>query len=52
MASGRCVPHQQVEHMAAPTSIAETFKSPLAKGEPFSNRGSFVKWVCDRRIVA
>jgi hypothetical protein len=24
----------------------------LAKGAPFSNRGSFVKWVCDRRIVA
>jgi hypothetical protein len=31
MASGQCAPHQQVEHMAAPTSIAETFKSLLPK---------------------
>jgi hypothetical protein len=34
MASGRCAPHQQVEHMAAPTSSAEPYKIPLAKGEP------------------
>ena len=34
MASGQCAPHQQVEHMAAPTSLAETFKSTLANGEP------------------
>jgi hypothetical protein len=29
MASGQCKPHQQVEHMAAPTSSAEPFKSLL-----------------------
>jgi hypothetical protein len=29
MASGLCAPHQQVEHMAAPTSFAETSKKPL-----------------------
>jgi len=31
MASGRYAPHQQVEHMAAPTSSAELFESPLPK---------------------
>jgi hypothetical protein len=31
MASGPCAPHQQVEHMAAPTSTAKRFKSPLPK---------------------
>jgi len=31
MASGCSAPHQQVEHMAAPTSPAEPFKSPLPK---------------------
>jgi hypothetical protein len=41
MASGPCVPHQQVEHMAAPTKTAAHQKS-LAKGEPFSNRASLV----------
>jgi len=45
MASGRCVPHQQIQHMAAPTSSAETFQSTLAKGEPFSNRASLVKLI-------
>jgi hypothetical protein len=34
MASGPCAPHQQAEHMAAPTSLAETFKITLANGEP------------------
>jgi hypothetical protein len=33
MASGSCVPHQQVEHMAAPTE-AHCIKKTLAKGEP------------------
>jgi hypothetical protein len=31
MASGQGVPHQQVEHMAAPTSAAEPFNSSLPK---------------------
>ena len=29
MASGQCAPHQQVEHMAAPTNAAEPFNSLL-----------------------
>jgi hypothetical protein len=33
MASGRCAPHQQVEHMAAPTSSADA-QFTLANGEP------------------
>jgi hypothetical protein len=33
MASGLSVPHQQAEHMAAPTSNAE-HQITLAKGEP------------------
>jgi hypothetical protein len=37
MASGPCAPHQQAEHMAAPTSTAETFKITLANGEPFTH---------------
>ena len=31
MASGTYAPHQQVEHMAAPTSIAKKFIPPLPK---------------------
>jgi len=34
MASGPCVPHQQVEHTAAPTKSAHRRKKTLAKGEP------------------
>jgi hypothetical protein len=30
----RCVPHQQVEHTAAPTSLRRAFKKTLANGEP------------------
>ena len=52
MASGRCAPHQQVEHMAAPTSSAEHIQIPLAKGEPFSNRASFVKLIWFTQIAA
>ena len=33
MASGPCAPHQQVEHMAAPTD-AQCIKKTLANGEP------------------
>ena len=33
MASGSCAPHQQVEHMAAPTE-AQCIKKTLANGEP------------------
>jgi len=36
------VPHQQVEHMATPTSFVR-LQFALAKGEPFSNRGLAVK---------
>ena len=34
MASGVCVPHQQVEHTAAPTKSRRTSKNSLANGEP------------------
>jgi hypothetical protein len=33
MASGRCVPHQQAAHMAAPTE-EQSIKKTLANGEP------------------
>ena len=29
-----CAPHQQVEHMAAPTKCAHCIKKTLANGEP------------------
>jgi hypothetical protein len=31
MASGQCVPHQKVEHMAAPTSVAAISKTPCQR---------------------
>ena len=34
MASGVCVPHQQVEHTAAPTKPRRAAKKTLANGEP------------------
>jgi hypothetical protein len=34
MASGSRVPHQQVEHTAAPTKASQSFKKSLANGEP------------------
>lgn len=34
MASGSCVPHQQVEHMTAPTRLRTISKKTLATGEP------------------
>jgi hypothetical protein len=34
MASGQAAPHQQAEHMAAPTSLAPPSKKTLANGEP------------------
>jgi len=37
-----CVPHQQVEHMAAPTSSAER-QITLANGEP-STHGALLPW--------
>jgi hypothetical protein len=42
MASGSYVPHQQAEHMTAPTRPRTTSMKPLANGEPFSNRASVV----------
>ena len=33
MASGRCVPHKQAAHMAAPTE-GQNIKKTLANGEP------------------
>jgi hypothetical protein len=30
----RCVPHQQVEHTAAPTQVSQSFEKTLANGEP------------------
>jgi hypothetical protein len=34
MASGSCVPHQQAEHMTAPTRPRTTSMKTLANGEP------------------
>ena len=34
MASGSCVPHQQAEHMTAPTRSRTTSMKTLANGEP------------------
>jgi hypothetical protein len=34
MASGSCVPHQQAEHMTAPTKPRTTSMKTLANGEP------------------
>jgi hypothetical protein len=38
-----CEPHQQAEHMAAPTSC--NVKKVLANREPFSNRTSIVNLI-------
>src|SRR5208282_4872684 len=34
MASGSCLPHQQVEHMTAPTRLCITYLKTLAIGAP------------------
>jgi len=39
MASGPCAPHQQVEHMAAPTDV-QCIKKTLASGEPSTHGAS------------
>jgi hypothetical protein len=38
-----CVPQQQVEHMAAPTSLAETFNKTLANGGPSTHGTPWTK---------
>ena len=39
MGSGSCAPHQQVEHMAAPTDV-HCIKKTLANGEPSTHGAS------------
>ena len=50
MPSGSYVPHQQVEHMAAPTEV-QCMKKPLANGEP-STHGALPTFGTSRRTSA
>jgi hypothetical protein len=43
MASGSCVPHQQAEHMTAPTRSRTTSMKTLANGEPSTHDPGCVK---------
>jgi hypothetical protein len=48
MASGSCAPHQQVEHMAAPTD-AQCIKKTLANGEPSAHGAKLTRFSGTKR---